>query len=161
MIQKVSKYREEMADREAIRACIHQYCRAQDTQDEVLLLDVYWPGAIDDHVQFRGEREAFAAWSMPRLRALDYIKHMITNTEIRFDEPAVAHVESYYLAIAGFTDPDGQSRNIVSPGIYRDRFEKRDDEWRIADRVVILTPAEPASIALQLGWAASNFKPGG
>lgn len=161
MIRKVSKFHEELADREAIRACIYQYCRAQDAQDEALLHDVYWPGAIDDHVHFRGPKEEFVAWSMSRLRATDYIKHMISNIEIRFDGPSVAYVESYYQAISGITDARGSKTNIVSLGLYRDRFEKRDDEWRIADRLVILTPAEPASVALQLGWAASNFAPGG
>jgi hypothetical protein len=57
MVQKASQYRDELADREAIRACIHQYCRAQDMQDEVLLHDIYWPGAIDDHVHFCGPKE--------------------------------------------------------------------------------------------------------
>jgi hypothetical protein len=161
MVQKASKFREELADREAIRACIHQYCRAQDTQDEALLHDVYWPGAIDDHVHFRGPKEAFVEWCMPRLRAVDYIKHMITNTEISFESPSVAHVESYYQAISGITQADGRKTNIVSLGIYRDRFEKREDEWRIADRLVILTPPEPGSIAMQVGWAASNFAPEG
>ena len=158
MVQTLSKYREELADREAIRACIHQYCRAVDTQDEALLHDVYWPGAIDDHVEFRGPKEEFVAWSLPRLGALDFIKHMITNTEISIDG-AMAMVDSYYQAIAGFTDAQGNSRNVVSLGIYRDRFERRDDAWRIADRKVILTPAQPASPALHLGWHGANFSP--
>ena len=159
MTRSVSQIRDELADREAIRACIHQYCRAQDMQDEVLLHDVYWPGAIDDHVHFRGPKEEFVAWCMPRLRAVDYIKHMITNSEILFASPTIAHVESYYQAFSGITDANGRKTNIVSLGIYRDRFEQRDDEWRIADRLVILTPPEPGSITLQLGWAASGFAP--
>jgi hypothetical protein len=33
MTRTLSQIRDELADREAIRACIHQYCRAQDMQD--------------------------------------------------------------------------------------------------------------------------------
>ena len=98
---------------------------------------------------------------MPQLRSVDYIKHMITNTEISFESPTVARVESYYQAYSGITQADGRKTNIVSLGIYRDRFEKRDDEWRIADRLVVLTPPEPGSVTMQLGWAASGFAPDG
>jgi hypothetical protein len=96
---------------------------------------------------------------MPRLRSVDYIKHMITNTGFSFESPTVARVESYYQAYSGITQADERKTNIVSLGIYRNRFEKRDEEWRIADRLVVLTPPEPGSVTMQLGWAASGFGP--
>ena len=59
---------QEVLDREAIRDCLYRYCRGIDRCDEATLLSAYWPGAIDDHVFFKGPVEKFVKFALPFLR---------------------------------------------------------------------------------------------
>lgn len=134
MIRTVSQIRDELADREAIRDCLFRYCRAIDRCDMDLLRTAYWPDAIDDHTGFRGNIEEFIAWAFPRLQGMEQNIHMIGNILIRLDG-AKAAVESYLWSVS--VVPGGATREITVCGRYLDRFERRNDEWRIAARLVV------------------------
>lgn len=74
-------------------------------------------------------------------------QHYLLNTSIELDGD-VAHVETYWIA-AG-TRPD--LRHTLEGGRYVDRFEHRDDAWRIsARRLVVEWTNDPA--ALEGLWA--------
>ena len=61
-----------------------------------------------------------------------YQRHVTTqNIDIDGDE---AHAESYFLSVIRV---DGSSKLRLTAGRYVDRLERRDREWRIADRVVV------------------------
>ncbi len=124
---------EELIDREAIRDCLARYCRGVDRFDGDLLRSAYWPDAIDDHGDFKGTIDEFIAWSEPQLRKGGQFIHMIGNSLIRIDG-ATARVESYFWSV--LTSPGGSGHDYVTSGRYMDRFECRDDEWRIAARLV-------------------------
>jgi hypothetical protein len=135
MITTVSQLKNELADREAIRDCLFRYARAIDRLDEDLLRSAYWPDAIDTHLAFSGTVEEFIAWAFPMMRAMDRNLHIIGNILIRLDGSKAA-VETYFYGIqrAGIS---GVMRDTVAAGRYLDRFERRGEEWRVAERLVM------------------------
>ena len=134
MIKTVSQIREEWADREAIRDCLSRYSRAIDRCDMALLSTAYWPGAMDHHSGFTGTIEEFIAWAEPRLRAMPHSVHMLGNILIRV-EGDTARVETYFWSVNVLAE--GEVREALVCGRYLDRFERRNDEWRIAERMVV------------------------
>jgi hypothetical protein len=134
MIKTVSQIKDELADREAIRDCMYRYTRGIDRCDVELLRSAYWPDATDNHTGFTGNREEFIAWAHPRLQSMEQNIHLIGNILIRLDG-AKAAVESYFWSVAVIcTD---KRRSTFVAGRYLDRFERRNDEWRIANRLVV------------------------
>jgi hypothetical protein len=124
-------------DRVAIHDCLMRYCHAVDRCDAELLRTVYWPEATDDHIFWRGNAEAFVEFCMPILKSRDQTMHNLGNILMRI-EGNDARVESYFHAYERLRRKDGTSNDIVMCGRYLDRMEKRGEEWRIADRKVVL-----------------------
>jgi len=127
---------EELYAREAIRDCVYRYCRGVDRCDEEMLRSAYWEDARDDHCLFVGRREELIAWVLPLLRSMAASQHTIGNVLIRLYGDH-ADVESYYRGHHRVHD-GSKFVDSVQAGRYVDRFEKRDDEWRIARRKVIV-----------------------
>jgi ketosteroid isomerase-like protein len=136
MSRTVSQFREEIADREAIRDCMYRYARGMDRCDVEMLRSAYWEDAIDDHLAFRGTREELIAWAVPIVRMMDQGQHIIGNMLIRIDGN-FADVESYFYGFHRIRGEDKVPRDAVGAGRYLDRFEKRNDEWRIVKRIVM------------------------
>lgn len=126
-----------LLDRAAIEDCLVRYCRAVDRCDPELLRGVYWPGAIDDHIFWRGTAESFIDYCMPILRSRDQTLHSVCNFLIRI-EGAEARVECHFHAYERIRRKSGRSNDLTMWGRYLDRMEKRDGEWRIAERKVVL-----------------------
>lgn len=123
-----------LLDREAIRDCLHRYCRGIDRADEAALRSAYWPDAEDSHGAFQGSAEGFIAQALARLRAGGRRVHSIGNILIELHGDAAA-VESYFLALqSGAADPELET---FLCGRYVDRFERRQGEWRVARRTVV------------------------
>jgi hypothetical protein len=133
---KLSQFRKEMIDREAIRDCLYGYSRGVDRCDEEMLRSAYWKDAFDDHAIFTGTREELIAWVIPLLRAMEASQHMIGNILIRLHGNN-ADVESYYHGYHRMNNGK-RSFDSIQAGRYVDRFEMRDDEWRIARRKVVV-----------------------
>lgn len=130
---KIARIRDEMADREAIRDCMSRYCRGIDRADPELLASAYWPGAMDYHSGFTGSVEEFVDWAMPRLAAMEHSVHMTGQSLIRLEGDR-AKVETYFWSVSILAEVE--RRQVITTGRYLDRFERRDDEWRIAERLV-------------------------
>jgi hypothetical protein len=62
--------------------------------------------------------------------------HLIGNVTIVLKGSAAA-VESYFQGFQQDRSPAGNLRNTFLVGRYVDRFEKRGDEWRVAQRTVV------------------------
>jgi hypothetical protein len=135
MTVSIAQLKDEMVDREAIRNCLYRYSRAIDRQDEDLLRTVYWPEATDVHLDFKGGVEAFIAWAMPQLRAMKQTMHMLGNILIELDGGR-AKVESYLYSYHRL-EMNGVMRDVVAGGRFLDKFERRGDEWRIAERFTL------------------------
>lgn len=133
---KLSQLREEMVDREAIRDCLYRYARGVDRCDEDMLRSAYWEDALDDHCLFVGRREELIAWVLSLLRAMEASQHTIGNILIRLRGDH-ADVESYYRGYHRVRN-GAKAVDSIQAGRYVDRFEKRDDEWRIARRKVVV-----------------------
>jgi SnoaL-like domain len=126
---------EELLDRVAIEDVLYRYCHAVDRCDRELLLGVYWPGATDDHIFWQGTAEDFVDFCIPVLESRDQTLHSITNVMIRI-EGDQAYVQSYYRAYERLRQKDGTPNDLTMYGRYLDRMEKREGEWRIAERKV-------------------------
>lgn len=125
---------QELLDKEAIRECLYRYCRGIDRADETVLRSAYWPDAHDRHGAYVGDAEGFIAQAMPRLRSGGRGVHQISNILIELLGD-VAAVESSFLALQ--SSPAAPALETFLCGRYLDRFEKREGQWRVADRTVV------------------------
>lgn len=138
MTRTISDFRNELADREAIRDCLLRYTRGIDRADEAMLRSAYWPDATDDHAgMFTGLAEDYIAQAVRNAPTRCPTSHILTNEMIRIDG-ATAQVESYVYGIHVGMELGGVARDVIAAARYLDRFERRDDEWRIAARVVVI-----------------------
>ena len=137
MVSSVKRLQAELADREAIRDCLARYCRGIDRMDEAMVLGVYWPDAVDEHLVFTGSPTEFVAWCMPLMRGMEQTVHLLGNILIAIDG-VVASVETYFQAFHRLrADEHHPARDLILGGRYVDRFERRGDEWRIVKRTTI------------------------
>ena len=128
---------QEMMDREAIRDCIYRYCRGIDRADEATLRGSYWPDAHDSHGPYAGPVDGFVEWAKKVWATEPRNVHHVNNILIEFDGTERALVESYFLALQRGAGADGKVRQFLLSGRYCDRFEKRGEEWRVTDRLVV------------------------
>jgi len=127
---------DQILDREQIRECVYRYARGIDRCDEELLRSAYWPDATAHQLEFSGTRDEFVAWTIPALESMNGTQHLVGNVLIQLDGP-VAAVESYFYGFHSI-NVDGAARDTVMSGRYVDRFERREGEWRIAERTVVV-----------------------
>lgn len=126
-----------LLDREAIRECIHRYCRGIDRADEAALRSSYWPDAYDNHGPYSGPVEGFFDWVKAAWRNKPRNIHQVSNILIEFRSGSLAVVESYFNALQRGPGKDGIVRQFLLAGRYCDEFQKRNGEWRVARRTVI------------------------
>jgi hypothetical protein len=127
---------QQLLDREAIRDCLYRYCRGIDRIDEAALRSAYWPDATGSHGAFRGSGSAFIDWALENLKSGGRSIHMIGNILIEL-QGGQAAVESYFQTTLGGRDAQNQPQETRLAGRYIDRFERRNGEWRIAERTVV------------------------
>jgi ketosteroid isomerase-like protein len=134
-VTDLSQKLERLIDRQEIVDCIHRYTRALDRHDDELLVSVFHEDAVDNHGGWVGGRSEFVEWANHQCHShLGGHMHHVTshNCEIEGD---VAHAESYVLFVHRYRD--GKTVHVAG-GRYVDRLEKRDGEWRIALRRLVL-----------------------
>lgn len=148
---------QELIDREAIRDCIHRYCRGIDRADEAALRSSYWPNATDRHGAYQGPVEGFFDWVKAAWATGPRNIHHVGNILIEFRGDGRAAVETYWLAFQRGTGADGVVRQVMMSGRYCDLFEKRDEEWRVAERVVAYDWLDPQPVPD--GTDAERFGP--
>jgi hypothetical protein len=135
MTTKTTQILAELADREAIKECLCRYTRGVDRLDEEMVRSAYWPDVVDTHLSFKGNCEEFIDWSFPAMGSMDQTQHFMGNMLIQVSGDS-AEAESYFFGFHRINGPDGKF-DLIAGGRYADRFEKRDDEWRIIERLVI------------------------
>ena len=74
---------------------------------------------------------------MPILKSREQTLHSVSNFLIRIDGNE-ARVECHFHAYERLRRRDGTANDITMWGRYLDRMQKRADEWRIAERKVVL-----------------------
>jgi hypothetical protein len=124
-----------LLDRLEIQDVVNRYARGLDRHDDDLLRSVFHEDAYDNHGPWVGPREAFVAWANgPCHGHTNAHLHQITTHNCEIDGD-VAHTESYCQWVHRLKD---EQTVTVGGGRYVDRLEKRDGEWRIVVRRLIL-----------------------
>lgn len=136
MTTPTSRILQELADREAIKECLYRYARGVDRLDADMVRSAYWPDCVDNHMGFIGNAEEFIAWAFPIMGQMDQAMHLIGNVLTNI-QGTTADVESYFYGIQRINTPDGGKSDVVGAGRYVDKMEKRGDEWRIKERMVV------------------------
>lgn len=161
MTTPVSKIAKEVADREAIRECLYRYCRGVDRLDADMVRSAYWPDVVDTHLEFTGNAEEFIAWSFPRMKTMDQSQHFLSNILLTI-RGNLADTESYFYGFHRINGPNGKF-DAIGAGRYVDRLEKRGEEWRILERLVVTDwfRTYPDSADWSKGMLGFMIEPGG
>ena len=127
---------QEMLDEFALRKLVHAYCRAVDRGDFAKLRDLYHQDAVDAHGEFStggvDEFLATLAASRPHIRSM---QHNITTVNFAIDGDR-AEGEIYTIAMHTFGAGD-RDVDVIVGGRYLDKYEKRDDIWKIVERTIV------------------------
>jgi hypothetical protein len=120
-------------DKVQIAEVVLRYCRGVDRLDFPLVRSCYHDGAIDHHTGFEGDADSYVSWLGMVLPRFAGTMHIVGNhlIDVKGD---VARSETYGMAHhwgQPVTDP---ALNFVSGFRYVDDMERRDGEWRIAER---------------------------
>lgn len=125
---------DELVARQQIHDCLMRYARGVDRRDRDAIVSSYHPDALDDHGQVCTRQEFVDAVLASHPNGTH--SHFIGNVLIELYGD-VALVESYFIAYHYYHDDEGEHRLRMRSGRYVDRFERRNDAWRIAHRVVV------------------------
>jgi len=126
---------QELLDKQAIRDATMRYCRGVDRGDADLVSSAYHPDAHDDH----GNGQTYVGATIGQdmlpglMERMSSTNHQITTQSIEVFGDVVG-CESYSLGKHFLKD----GRRLESLVRYVDRFEKRDGEWRISNRQVVV-----------------------
>ncbi len=123
----------EAADKIEIQDVLARYCRALDRLDVDMLASIYHDGAFDHHGPFDKPGKELAPELIALVRdSTVTAMHLLSNISIELDGDT-AYVESYVTTIAVHeeTYDDIGAR-------FADRFERRNGEWKIAERTMIM-----------------------
>lgn len=125
-----------LLDMQAIVECVNRYARGVDRADAELTASAYHPDAVEDHGAFIGGVADLVPFLGAAHEPFDGYQRFVTNFSIELSESGdEAHAESYYLCILR---RDEKGKLVANGGRYVDRLAKRDGEWRILRRVVVI-----------------------
>jgi len=122
-------------DREKIRDCIARVARGEDRRDADAIKASYWPDASCDFGIFKGTFAEYLDWVVPGSPAVLVTLHTLGQSVIELKGDialAETHVASYHRINMG-----AEERDITLGGRYLDRFQKRNGEWRVAQRTML------------------------
>jgi hypothetical protein len=135
-----------LLDKSEIYDAICRYARGVDRGDWDLVRSTYHPDAHDDHVEYKGGIEGLIEWLDKRFAGIDNSMHFLGNCLIEFTGPDLAFVETYFTS-RRLRTPSAEERGGLAAadalcreawGRYADRFERRQGEWRVARRLVVI-----------------------
>lgn len=135
-----------LADRAEIQDCLGRYARGVDRGDWELMRSTYHPDAYDAHGDYKGSVDGLMQWLDERFAGVDNSMHFLGNCLIEFAGPDHAFVETYFGS-SRLRAPTEAERAGLQPndmlcreawGRYADRFERRDGQWRVAHRIVVI-----------------------
>jgi hypothetical protein len=125
----------DLADIEACREAALRYSRGVDRLDPDEMRAAYWPEAVDEHGSFDGNAWEFVELCMTAHDRWSFTMHTVLNHTVELDADGVhARGEVYNLSLLRRAAEDVLD---VWFGRYLDRYEKRDEEWRIIHRVCV------------------------
>ena len=127
---------QELLDEFQLRKLVHGYCRAVDRGDIERLKDLYHDDAVDAHGEFSaGTVDAFLHELAASRRHIKAMQHNITTVNFVIARDT-AEGEIYTIAVHTLAGRD-HDLDLVIGGRYLDKYEKRDNIWKIAQRLVV------------------------
>jgi SnoaL-like domain len=144
---------QEMLDEFELRKLVHTYCRAVDRGDFAQVRSLYHHDAVDAHGGFTGSAGntvddfvAQLAATRPYIRSM---QHHITTVNFAISGPA-AEGEIYTISTHTLVGRD-RDLDVVVGGRYLDKYEKRDDVWKLVERTIVTdwaTVNDPSTVDL-------------
>lgn len=131
-----------LLDKQEIEEVVLRYCRGIDRRDFELVRSCYHPDARDHHGSFSGGVDEYITWVEKLTARYLSTMHLIGNVLIELDasapgdETRAAVSETYGVSLHRSADPKPYM-NLATGFRYLDRFERRDGDWRIAERTAI------------------------
>jgi SnoaL-like domain len=126
---------QQLSDREQIRDTAMRYCHGVDRLDPDWMKSAYWPEAIDEHGSFSGNAHEFVDYCMPAHLRWKWTMHSIYNHQIELGADGL-HASGELYNVTHLCRVDTGAIDTWF-GRYLDRYEKRDDEWKIIHRVCV------------------------
>ena len=126
-----SRHDSSLSEREQVANLLAKYCFVTDRGSAEEMAALFWDDAsvtFGENVNsgIDAVRAGFAAWIAKMRDPVEGLRHVLHTPLIEIDGDA-ATAEAYY-------DADGHSRRrgkrIHLRGLYRDRLERRNGEWR-------------------------------
>jgi hypothetical protein len=124
-----------LVDRDKIRQCLERLARGEDRRDAAMITASLWLDSVTDYGVFKGSFDEYLAWVVPGADAITNTQHVLgqTYTELDGDRARTeTQVVSYHRV-----DMGEEERDTCIGGRYLDRFEKRNGEWRVAERTML------------------------
>ncbi len=145
-------------DETAIRRVHLEYCRAVDRRDWDLVRSCYHPDAVDHHGPYSGGIDGFIAWAKEFVETVCSTTHFVGNQLIDIEGDTAwheAYCQDHHRTKATDTTP---AADYVVNLRYLDRMERRDGEWKIADRLVVHDSVKRTAVGEEVD---EGFFPGG
>lgn len=134
-----------LLDRDRIRDCIVRLARGEDRRDAQLITSAYWPDSTTDYGVFKGDFDAYLAWVVPGADAITNTQHVLGQSYIELED-GTAKVETQVISYHRVQMGQGEmgqievgrgERDTCIGGRYLDVLDRRDEEWRIAERTML------------------------
>ncbi|QFT76231.1 nuclear transport factor 2 family protein [Erythrobacter sp. THAF29] len=133
-----------LEDREAIRDLIAAYAHAIDRRRWDMMEKLFHPDAQFQFGTVLGGWRGFVEQAQAIIDPCLATQHQLGQVQFGFEDDVTCHTETYMTAMhtipAGYPIADvfpdqGRIYSAVIAGRYVDRFEKRNEAWRIARRI--------------------------
>ncbi len=126
-----------LIDEALIRKVHLRYCRGVDRMDWDLVRSCYHPDATDEHGGYSGGIDGFIEWVSAGLPRFESTMHFTGNqlVEVHGDTAWAEHYAIVQHRRAATAEQP--AADLIVNVRYVDRMERREGEWRIAQRVVI------------------------
>ena len=145
----------EMLDHFRIRKVLADYCRGVDRVDEPLMRSIYARDSFDDHGTVRAPGPEFCRQMCESVaETTETLAHTLGQSVISIDGDE-AGAETYFIAVARDTAPDGTRMCNQLGGRFADRLVREDGAWKVKHRTVLRDWS--VAIPLDHDWALSNM----
>lgn len=123
-----------LLDKQAIREALEAFSRGMDRFDRAAYMAAFWEDGMMAAGPFVGSPTDCWDWAVPMHEERQILTHhVLLQSNIDLDGDT-AHAETYYQFVARNRDES----IVVAGGRYIDRFERRNNEWRIALRTNLI-----------------------
>lgn len=175
MDAKLEERLRRLLDKDEIATTIHRWATAVGRCDWERVRLAFHDGALDAHGTFDGGIDHFVEWQKRHHDGIEQSVHFIGPVDVEFASVDLALAETYVTVYQRLTKDAVQPRtdllgiemaDYAKPlmallvGRYIDRFERRDGQWKIANRQAVFEWTKiddaPWNVIKQNGWVMAR-----